>query len=92
MAVWNRKPVENRCQISFPMNSRRAEGRGRRGFCGKTAANWDVPADRMTGPCLTYDLRNGDELAVGHTVFAVTIRAEARDEAATEDEPVCAGV
>jgi eukaryotic-like serine/threonine-protein kinase len=55
-------------------------------------ASWRLAPELSAEPCRPYDLRDGDELRVGHTVLSVAIRPEDCDEAgAPEDEPACAG-
>jgi pSer/pThr/pTyr-binding forkhead associated (FHA) protein len=53
-------------------------------------AHWQLPAEVLSGPCFEYDLREGDELKVGDTVFEVDVVGSEDPETETElaAEPV----
>ena len=36
-------------------------------------AHWQLPAEVLSRPCFEYDLREGDELKIGETVFEVNV-------------------
>jgi serine/threonine-protein kinase len=50
-------------------------------------AYWDLPAGVLSGPCLEYDLSEGDELKVGDTVFEIDILGSEDRETERAEEP-----
>ena len=42
-------------------------------------ATWHLPTEVMTKPCFEYDLSEGDELAIGGTVFEVHVDVSGTD-------------
>jgi pSer/pThr/pTyr-binding forkhead associated (FHA) protein len=43
-------------------------------------AHWQLPAEMLSQPCFEYDLRDGDELKVGETVFEIEVVVVSNDK------------
>jgi hypothetical protein len=55
-------------------------------------AHWQLPPEVLSRPCFEYDLREGDELKIGETIFAVDgLESDDRERERADECPLRAG-